>query len=227
MDHLRSVDALGSGWLAGMLLLALGILAWVNMVSPKQWSALLRSFGALRLGKHRLREDLDLRDRTLTGLVVLSTFVIAIFAYQVLLFHGWIQQGIMEFGQILIVVSIVTIAQVALVRAISVLPSTDGGTEEYLYTVIVVHVVMGLLLLPVVTVMSFPGQVAWRGWAWIVGVAIVTLTLIFRWIRATSIGAGNGVPLRYIFIYICAFEILPVALALEHARQFVPPSHNL
>ncbi len=227
MDQVRAVDALSSGWLAGVLLLALGIIAWVNMVSPKQWTVLGRSFGALRLGRHRLREDLDLRDRSLTGLVVLSTLVIAMFAYQVLLFHGWIHSGIMEFSRILLVVAAVIVAQVVMVRMIAVLPATDGGTEEYLYTVIVMHVVLGLLLLPVVTLMSFPGQVAWREWAWILGVAIITATILFRWVRATTIGLGNEVPLRYIFIYLCAFEILPVALALEHARQFVPPSHTL
>ena len=227
MDQLRAVDALSSGWLAGILLLALGILAWVNMVSPKQWPVLARSFGALRLGKHRLREDLDMRDRTLTGLVVLSTIVIAMFAYQILLYHGWIEHGFVEFGRILLVVAVVSLAQVAFLRAISVLPTADGGTEEYLYTVILMHVVMGLLLLPVVTVMSFPWRVAWREWAWVVGVAIIALTILFRWVRAATIGLGNGVPLRYIFIYLCALEILPVGLAIEYARQFVPPSPHL
>ncbi|MEO5586002.1 MAG: DUF4271 domain-containing protein [Flavobacteriales bacterium] len=227
MDQLRAVDALSSGWLAGVLLLALGIVAWVNMVSPKQWPVLARSFGALRLGKHRLREDLDMRDRTLTGLVVLSTVVIAMFAYQVLLYRGWIGHGFVEFGRVLLVVTVVSLAQVAFLRAISLLPATDGGTEEYLYTVILMHVVMGLFLLPVVTVMSFPWRVAWREWAWIVGVAIIILTILFRWIRAATIGVGNGVPLRYIFIYLCALEILPFGLAIEYARHFVPPSPHL
>ena len=112
-DLVRS-RGLGDVYKRQVLLLALGIIAWVNMVSPKQWTVLGRSFGALRLGKHRLREDLDLRDRTLTGLVVLSTLVIAMFAYQVLLFHGWIPHGIKEFGRILLMVAAVIVAQVVL-----------------------------------------------------------------------------------------------------------------
>ena len=66
MDQLRAVDALGSGWLAALLVLAFGMLAWVNMVSPRQWVVLARSFGALRLGRHRLREELDLARRYLS-----------------------------------------------------------------------------------------------------------------------------------------------------------------
>ncbi|MBZ0204706.1 MAG: DUF4271 domain-containing protein [Flavobacteriales bacterium] len=226
MDELRAVDALGSGWLAGILGLAFGVLAWVQMVSPRQWVVLARSFGALRLGRHRLREELDMRDRTLTGLAVLSAVVIAMFAYQVLLYHHWILPGMLGFLRILLVVAAVVLAQVVLLLAIRQLPAEDGGQEEYLYTLIVFHVVLGLLLLPVVTVMSFPGRVAWREWIWLVGLAIVAATVMFRWVRAVVVGVSNGTPLRYIFLYLCALEILPVALALEQARNFVPPLHH-
>lgn len=226
MDELRAVDALGSGWLAGILLLAFGMLAWVNMVSPRQWAVLGRSFAALRLGRHRLREELDIRDRTLTGLVVLATVVIALFIYQALLYHGWITSGIAGFGRILLVVAAVTVAQVVVLQAIAVLPDGDGGLEEYLYTVIIFHVVLGLLLLPAVVLMAFPAQVAWREWTWWAGACIAGATLLFRWVRALVIGLGNGTPLRYIFIYICALEILPVGLVLERAWHFVSPLPN-
>lgn len=226
MDELRVVDALGSGWLAGVLILAVGMLAWVNMVSPRQWVVLSRSFGALRLGRHRLREELDMRDRTLTGLAVMSTIVIALFGYQVFLYHEWIQPGIMGFLRVLLVVTVVMVAQVALLQTIRLLPTSDGGLEEYLYTVIVFHVVLGLILLPVVTLMSFPAKVSWREWIWLTGLTIVGATVLFRWVRAVVVGMGNGTPLRYIFLYLCALEILPAALAIEQARHFVPTLHN-
>ena len=227
MDELRAVDALGSGWLAGIVVLSFGMLAWVNMVSPKQWMVIGRSFAAFRLGRHRLREELDVRDRTLTGLMVMASVLIAMFAYQALLFHGWMQPGIAGFGRVLLVVAVVTVGQLVLVRTISVLQDGAGALEEYLYTVIVFHVALGLLLLPVVLLMSFPSQVAWRQWIWLAGAGITTATIIFRWVRVVAIGAGNGVPLRYIFLYICTLEILPVGLVLERAWHFVPPSHHL
>ena len=226
MDELRAVDALGSGWLAGVLVVAVGVLAWVHMVSPRQWVVLSKSFGALRLGRHRLREELDMRDRTLTGLAVMSTIVIALFGYQVFLFHDWIQHGIMGFLQVLLVVTVVMVAQLALLQTIRLFPAEDGGLEEYLYTVIVFHVVLGLLLLPVTTLMSFPGEVAWREWIWLAGLAIVGAVILFRWVRAVMVGMGNGTPLRYIFLYLCTLEILPAALALQQARHFVPLMHH-
>ena len=227
MDELRVVDAMGAGWLAGILVLAFGIVAWVNMVSPRQWAVIGRSFAAFRLGHHRLREDFDVRDRALTGLMVLATMVIALFAYQALVFHGWVRPGPAEFGRVLLLVAVATAAQLVLLRAIAMLPEADGGLEEYLYTVIIFHVALGLLLLPVTILMSFPAQVAWREGAWLAGVGMAAATVLFRWGRAVVIGLGNGTPLRYIFIYICALEILPVGLVIERAWHFVPPSPNL
>lgn len=226
MDQLRAVDALGTGWIAAVLVLAFGVLAWVNMVSPKQWTVLSRSFAAFRLGHYRLREDLDIRDRTLAGLMVLATLLVALFAYQTFLFLGWTAPGLAAFGRIALVVAVVVACQIALLRMLAALPDGDGGLTEYLYTVIVLHVVLGLLLLPAVVLMAFPAQVAWRQWAWPAGVAIAAAVMLFRWVRAFVIGVGNGTPLRYIFLYICALEILPVGLALERAWHFAHPSPN-
>ncbi|HRO38485.1 MAG TPA: DUF4271 domain-containing protein [Flavobacteriales bacterium] len=223
MDQLRAVDALADGWLAGILLVCTGVLAWVNLASPRQWVVLSRSFASFRLGRHRLREELNMRDRTLSGLALMSTAVVALFAYQVLLYHGWVAPGSAAFLRVLLVVAGVVLAQVLVLLALRLLPSRDGGMKEYLFTLIVFHVVLGLLLLPVTVLMSFPPNVAWREWAWLAGAAIVAATVLFRWARAVVVGVGNGTPLRYIFIYLCTLEMLPAALALEHVSRIVPP----
>lgn len=226
MDQLRAIDPLGAGWMAGLLLLALGVIAWVNMVSPRQWAVLSRSFMAFRLGRQRLRDDLDIQDRTLTGLMVMATALIAAFAYQSLVFLGWAAPGVAMAGRVALVVALVVVAQLLILRGIAILPGSDGGLKEYLYTVIVFHVVLGLLLFPVVMVMAWPGRAAWREWAWLAGTGAMAAILLFRWVRAVVIGIGNGTPLRYIFLYICALEILPVGLALQRALHFGTPLPN-
>ncbi|MBP8822387.1 MAG: DUF4271 domain-containing protein [Flavobacteriales bacterium] len=226
MDELRATDGLAPDWLAAILLLAVGVLAWVNMVSPRQWVVLARSFGALRLGRHRLREELDMRDRTLTGLALMSTLVVALFVHQVLLYHGRVGAGPQDYLLTLLVVAGALLAQLAVLQAVRWLPEQDGGLKEYLYTTIVFQVVLGLLLLPVATLMAFPAQVIWRQPVWITGMAVLASMVLFRWVRAVAVGVGSGAPLRYILLYLCALEILPAALVLEQLRDFVPPVHH-
>ena len=80
---------------------------------------------------------------------------------------------------------------------------------------------IALLLLPLITLMAYPYQPGWRTVLWKVGLALIACGILFRWIRALFIGVGYGISLRYIFIYLCAAEILPLALVLEQARQAV------
>jgi hypothetical protein len=221
MDQLRAADVLGKDWVAAVLLLVIGMVAWVNMASPRQWTVLRRSFFSFRLGKQSLRDELTLQDRTLVGLLATSVVLIALFAYQVLVFKGWLPPGVTAFGRTLMVVAATIVARILLMRLLSVLADADGGTAEYLYTVVVFEVVLGLLLLPLCMLMAYPFHIGWRSWLWEVGLGVAVAVGLFRWARAVLVGIGNGVPFRYIFLYLCAAEILPVALAVEHAGRFV------
>ena len=42
--------------------------------------------------------------------------------------------------------------------------------------------------------------------------------LAYRWLRGVWIGLGEGVPLRYIILYFCAAELMPVLLAVHAWR---------
>lgn len=226
MDELRAIDVLGKDWVMGVLLLVVGIVAWVNMASPRQWSVIRHSFFAFRLGKQSLRDELSLQDRTLVALLMVAVILIALFSYQVVVFNGWVVPGVAVFGRILVLVVAVLLARIFLLRGLAVLAAVDGGTSEYVHTLVTCTIVTGLVLLPVAMLIAYPYHTAWRSWLWLVGVAVAAGVLLFRWLRAAVIGIEGGVPLRYILLYLCAAEILPVALALQQARQFILlPSH--
>jgi len=228
MDELRAIDVLGKDWVVAVLLTVFGIVAWVNMASPRQWSVIRHSFFAFRLGKQSLRDELSLQDRTLLALLAVAVVLIALFSYQVVVFNGWVIPGVAVFGRILALVVAVLIARILLLRCLSLLTNEDGGTAEYVDTLVTFTIVLGLALLPVAMLIAYPMHTAWRSWLWLAGVAVAAAVLLFRWLRAAVIGIGSGVPLRYIFLYLCAAEILPVALALQQARQHILlPSHPL
>lgn len=226
MDTLRATDALGADWVVAVLLLVLGTLAWINMVSPKKWRLLAHAFFGLRLGKQRMRDELDLQDRTLVGLLVMSAVLVALFTYQLLVLRGWLAPGLARFGKLFVYVLAAMVAQVLLIRGLGVLLRADGGLTEYLYTVVLFDIVLGLLLVPITVLLAFPHRLEWRSWLWVAGLLCVAAVVLFRWVRATLIGVGEGVPLRYIFLYLCTAEILPAALAYEQARHFVPIPTN-
>jgi hypothetical protein len=89
------------------------------------------------------------------------------------------------------------------------------------------HVVLGLALLPVTAIVSFPFTLEARRTALLVGGLFVLALMLFRWLRALVIGVGEGVPARFIFLYLCTAEVLPVALLCEQARRSIPAPSNL
>jgi hypothetical protein len=237
-ETLRATDPLAGDWILLVMLAALGMLGWINLVSPKKWRLLTRSFFSLRLGRQTLRDELDLQDRTLIGLAVMASAALALFGYQFTVLVAHLPPGIGLWAKLFGVFLLLLVAQVLLVRLAGRLFQADGGLSEYLYTLLLLHVVLGVALLPVTASIAWPHDVTisaarpdemvWRIWGLRLGMALVALVTAFRWVRAAVLGLGEGVPLRYILIYLCALEILPVALACQQALRLLPdPSHPI
>lgn len=227
-ETLRATDPLAGDWILLVLLAALGLLGWINLVSPKKWRLLVRSFFAFRLGRQSLRDELDLQDRTLIGLAVMASAAVGLFAYQFAVVMGHMPTGVGLWARIFGFSLLVLVGQVVLVRMAGGLFQVDGALAEYMYTIVLLQVVLGLCLLPLSASIAWPHRMEWRTWGLWTGLGLVGLVTVLRWLRAAALGLGEGVPLRYVFIYLCALEILPVALACQALMRLFPdPSHPL
>lgn len=225
-ETVRATDPLAGDWILLVMLAALGMLGWINLVSPKKWRLLARSFFSFRLGRQSLRDELDLQDRTLIGLAVMASAVVALFAYQFVVLVAHVEPGVGLWVELFAIAVVLLFAQVLLVRSVGRLFEADSGLAEYLYTFLLLHIALGIVLFPVTATIAWPYQVPWRTWAVLIGVGLIGLVTAYRWLRAAVLGVGEGVPIRYIFIYLCALEILPVALACQQAFRLLPEPSN-
>jgi hypothetical protein len=226
MDELRATDALNADWTVLLLLVCIGVLGWINLVSPKKWRLISGAFFSFRLGRQSMRDDIDPQDRTLIVLVLMSSCVIALFLYEFGSLKAGLVPGLSDWAKVLGVSLVALLAQVLVLNGLRFLFQGDGGLSEYLYTLLLLHVALGIALLPITGVLAFPHHIAWRSWLAWTGLVISAAIVFFRWVRAVVIGVGAGVPVRYIFLYLCALEILPVVLLLQASERIVPnPSH--
>ncbi len=226
MDQLRPTDPLNADWTVLLLLVCIGVLGWINLVSPKKWRLISGSFLSFRLGRQSMRDDIDPQDRTLIVLVLMSSCVLALFLYEFGSLRASLDPGLGDWTKVLGLCMAMLLAQVLVLNGLRLLFQGDGGLGEYLYTMLLLHVTLGIMLLPITGMLAFPHHVEWRSWLAWAGLGIVAAVVFFRWVRAVVIGVGAGVPIRYIFLYLCALEILPVALLLQASERIVPnPSH--
>jgi len=221
-DKVRGVDPLNAEWVTALLFAVFVLLALINVGSPRKWRLLGQAMFRMRLGRQALREEIDLQDRTLLGLVVVAWLVLGLFAWQALQFSS--TGALPGFPTLLGVVAAIVVVQALVLQVLSGLLRVDHGIAEHLYTGLLLFILAGLVLLPVVVLLAY--RSAWRPGLVVAGTVVVGLMLVYRWVRGAWIGLGEGVPVRYIILYLCAAEILPVLLLLSTLRHPSPaPLH--
>lgn len=211
-DALRAVDPLNAEWVTLVLLGTLLLTAVIHAGSPRKVRLFARSMFTMRLGKQALREELDLQDRAFLGLLLIGTVLLALFGWQALLVRGGHPSFLVLFGAVLGLV----LAQYLLVRMVGALLQFRNGVEEYAYTGLLLFILAGIVLLPLVVFIAYrPG---WRAWAVVAGALLLAALVLFRWLRGVWIGLGEGVPARYIILYFCGAELIPVLLVIDRWR---------
>lgn len=216
----RPTDPLSGEWVLFFLLVAIAALAWVRSISPRKWKLVWESVFRLRLGRQTMREDLNLQDRTLIALAAIASVSTGLFLLQVAAWGAGATIGWVRALEAMVAVFVATGLQVLLLRTIAFLFQGDGGVQEYGYTLVLLLIGCGLVLLPIDLLFAYRPMMrnALAG----IGLLVVLAMLVWRWVRAWRIGSGSGTPSAYALLYICALEILPFALLLNSLRGTFP-----
>lgn len=215
VDHPRAVDPLNAEWVTVVLLAVFALLATTNLSSPRKWRLLTHAMFRMRLGRQALRDEVDLQDRTLLGLLLAAAGITALYAWQMLVVTGG--DEVPTYLGLIGIVAGVLIAQSALLRVVGGVLQVDHGLDEFLYTGLLLFILMGAVLLPITVIIAY--HVEWRTGALAVGAVLIGLLFLFRWVRGAWIGVGEGISLRYIILYLCTAEILPVLLVLRASQH--------
>ena len=205
MDVARVVDPYKPEWVAMLFLIVVAALAWTNVNSPRKWRLLAQAAFRMRLGKQVLREEAALRDRTFLGLVLVAMAVLSLFLWQRL----GADQGLAGYATLASMACLLVLAHIVIVEVLSWLFQADGGLHEHLTTGLLLLILTGMVLLPITMLVAYrPDQ---RPLLLILGTVLILVLVVYRWVRGLWIGLSEQVPLRYIILYLCAAEAVPLA----------------
>lgn len=214
----RYVDPLTANWAGALFLACLLVLATVNIGSPRKWRVLRQAAFRARLGEQTLREEVDTSDRNVIGLLAVAVAAMAMLLWQSAMVFG---TAAPDYWQVFIGLAAVLLAQAILLRLIAALARTNSGITEFIYTGALLHAAVGIAVLPLSMLAAYRPE--WRPVMLGIGLSLLGIGLLYRWLRAALIGLGEGVPLRYLMIYLCAAEIGPLALAAHALRNSSDP----
>ena len=83
--------------------------------------------------------------------------------------------------------------------------------REYLYNTFIFNKLMGMAILPVLLFVVYTTGVLQEVFFWL-AITIVTLVVFMRLIRSLVFSFKKDVSIFYMFLYLCALEIIPLTL---------------
>jgi len=215
-------------WISGVLISVFLILAWVRVNHGKRLSQIVKAFQSNHYVHLITRENDSLMQRVSIALNAVYVLVAPLFIYQLSLYYGWtfIRQladgGFIYFfliisGSILLVYSVKTI----LIKIIGFIFKAQEKFTEYLFNTFLINKILGMALLPIVICLAFipqTEQILIK-----IGILLFVATYVYRLIRGLIIGSsGINLSRFYLFLYLCALEILPLIVLIKIFVSNIP-----
>jgi len=219
----RSSSILAEDWTFLPILFCLAMVAYGKYFEPRQINRIWSSIFNVRLMRQEMREETQHR-RASVLYFLLFTFSLALllqYASADRLQHTLGQvHGSLVFVMLSLFVALVYLVKGAVTHVVSHLAAGDFSLTEYRYSFYLINQLAGLLLFPLAVLAAYSDP-KWSQIALIAAFCVLSALISYRWLRGIIHAIQKGVPVFYIFFYICSLEFLPLALFASFIRQNV------
>jgi hypothetical protein len=211
---------LGEDWMFLVFLFSFATLAYTRANYPLRISRLWNSIWNVRILRQAIREEPNTPRANLLFNVSFYLLV-SLIIYLGLKWYGlhpWGTTGIVTYLLLLGCVLLAYAMKAAGIRAVQYLGDNDFGLSEYEYNVFLINRGMGLALLPTAALLAYLPKNTIYPLMILAGI-LYAFMVLYRMGRGLINASQQGVPLFYIFFYICTLEILPIVVCAKALSQ--------
>jgi len=213
---LRPAVNLAEDWMILVFLFALITVAYTRRFHPLRISRLWNSTWNVRILRQAIREEPNTPRANL--LFNVSFFLLtALVIFLAVKFFNLRPYGLIGFPLYMSILGGVIAAyalKTAGIRVVQLMSDGDYGLSEYEYNLFLINRVIGLFLFPVTAFLAYSPLKMIQPFVLIALILFVSM-MIYRMLRGLFNAASSGVPVFYIFFYICTLEILPLVVCLK------------
>lgn len=204
-------------WITTVFVIALIVYAVVATFSRYQFTEIVRSF-TFRTSAYQATDSQGIFSWQATIANLVSFINLSVFIYFITLLYGdlfpFMYDGWQRWGIILLsFIVFVTIRHIITVIT-GLISNSMPAFMEYLHKIYVGYRSMGLAIFPVNITISLlydpPVEILLK-----TGITIIFFIYIIRIINLLAIFLKNRLPIFYFILYLCALEILPLALLFK------------
>lgn len=204
-------------WPSLLLFIVFALYVSIKVSAPKKIFKVFASVFSLQAAKQLLREDYKLNKRVSVFLSLGFLIVIAFLVYITNNYFGLILEGVSPLKQYLFFITIITsvyVIKFIISYLLSLVILEEELGKEYAFNVFVFSQTIGVVLFPVVLCIQFskyPAELFLYP-----GLIICAGFFALRLFRGIVISVlEQNVGILYIFLYLCALEILPVLVLIK------------
>lgn len=199
-------------WITAILFICLIILAWVKIAYPKKMLVLVREV---------FTNELSFEEKSITpssiALFLIFVCCSVLLIMQLIKAYG-IKLQVNEAQEVVIISGSVLVFYIAKTAAIYIsgfIFEEMSNAWEYITEIYVFSHFLGIILLPLMIINAYWGNINHKLFGEIIVGSIAAL-LLFRTIKMFILMINKGLRLMYLFLYICALEIVPLALFIRY-----------
>jgi hypothetical protein len=206
-----------SYWQGILLFVIFSVYVLIKVSEPKKIVKIFLSVFSLQEAKQLFREEFKLTKRMSILLGIGFILVVAFLVQITNHYFGLILHDYTPFKQYLFFIATVCIAYLIKFSANHILAFISSSSElgkEYLFNVVVFAQTIGVILFPFVVAMQFTRYPS----EWFLYPALIICLgfYVLRLLRGFIISvAEQNIGIIYIFLYLCALEILPLLVLIK------------
>ena len=205
-------------WVMMVIVLSVMILGYLFSAFNSRFIAVIKAFFSNRFTEQLSREEHSLSHPS--SVFLSANFLVTSSLFILLAIFSQGNFAILDFSflSFLLVVGIVLGIYFIKILTLKILGFIFDKTivvDEYIFIIYLVNQIIGIAFIPVIIFIAY-GQHALANAFIYIGVALFILSFILRIGKGMfAILLGAGIPLIYLFLYLCALEILPLLLGLK------------
>jgi hypothetical protein len=198
-------------WVTIVLFLCLLLLVWVKAAYPKKLPLLVREV---------FTGELPVKEKSITppAVVLFVIFICCLTLLILKLLPFFLKKPIENFGEEFFIIGlfllIFYVGKTVLLLLLGVIFDEQSHAWEYITEVYVFAHFFGVLLLPLVAIMVYTYDIDHKVLGEII-LSVLGLLLVYRTIKMFILMTNKGLKVMYLFLYICALEIVPLALFIK------------
>jgi hypothetical protein len=208
-------------WFTIILFVIIFGFVWIRVFYQRILRQIINAFFNSSVSNQIVRDENILIQRASVMLSIMYYLVAALFLYQLSIAFNWQSFWLTDgFSRLIIFAFLIAFtysAKMILLKIIGYVLDIDKAVASYIFNIFLMNNILGLALLPLVIMIAYVST----PYTYIIfrlALFIIGATYCYRLFRGVTI--GTTIPkfsIFYLFLYLCAFEIAPLALIYKIA----------